>query len=173
VHKGSTQTNKRLKIGFKNKGAKKPSVPWSSAPDSVRCTRTVQSPNGHSRVSQGALRYNSSDCPVCHQTVRCTSGATAPSRNGQLQKLENQMNGEEQCVESEPPVRGAPDTAQCLFGAAPDCPVPLEYKASNGHKLQNPNGWVTWLAHRTMSGGAPDCPVRPSIAAQPQRLFGG
>jgi hypothetical protein len=28
-------------------------------------------------------------------------------------------------------------------------------------KLQrsNPNGQVTWLAHRTMSGGAPDCPA--------------
>jgi hypothetical protein len=37
----------------------------------------------------------------------------------------------------------------------------------------NPNGWVTWLAHRTVSGGAPDCSVRPSTAAQPQRLFGG
>jgi hypothetical protein len=23
----------------------------------------------------------------------------------------------------------------------------------------NPNGWVTWLAHRTVSGGASDCPV--------------
>jgi hypothetical protein len=31
------------------------------------------------------------------------------------------------CVESEPPVRGAPD-----------CMVPLEDKASNDHKLQNP-----------------------------------
>jgi hypothetical protein len=28
-----------------------------------------------------------------------------------------------------------------------------------------PNGLVTWLAHRTVSGGAPDCPVRPSTAA--------
>jgi hypothetical protein len=28
-------------------------------------------------------------------------------------------------------------------------------------KLQrsNPNGWVMWLAHRTVSGGPPDCPV--------------
>jgi hypothetical protein len=48
-----------------------------------------------------------------------------------------------------------------------DCPVPLEDKASNGQKLPNPNGWVTWLAHRTVSGGAPDCPVRPSTAAIP------
>jgi hypothetical protein len=31
----------------------------------------------------------------------------------------------------------------------------------------NRNGWVTWLAHRTVSGGAPDCPVRPSIAEFP------
>jgi hypothetical protein len=42
-------------------------------------------------------------------------------------------------------------------------------------KLQpsNPNGWVTWLAHRTVSGGAPDCPVPPSTAAIPNGHFGG
>jgi hypothetical protein len=46
-------------------------------------------------------------------------------------------------------------------------------QSSNGQNRQNPNGWVTWLAHRTVSGGVPECPVRPSTAAQPQRLFGG
>jgi hypothetical protein len=86
---------------IKFKGAKKPRVPWSVAPDSVRCTRTVQHPTRHSRVSQGAVRYNSPDCPVCHQTVRCASGATTPSRNGRLQKLKNQMNNEEQCAQSQ------------------------------------------------------------------------
>jgi hypothetical protein len=44
----------------------------------------------------------------------------------------------------------APNNEQELSGAAPDCPVPLEDKASNGQMLQNPNGWVTWLAHRTV-----------------------
>jgi hypothetical protein len=38
---------------------------------------------------------------------------------------------------------------------------------SNDRLCQNPNGWVTWLAHRTVSGGAPDCPVRPSTTATP------
>jgi hypothetical protein len=80
-------------------------------------------------------------------------------------------DSEEQCGtvrgRAEPPVRGAPDTEQCLSGVAPDCPMPLEDKASNGQKLPNPNGWVTWLAHRTVSDGAPDCPVRPSTAAIP------
>jgi hypothetical protein len=28
----------------------------------------------------------------------------------------------------------------------------------------NPNGSLTWLAHRTMSGGAPDYPVRHATA---------
>jgi hypothetical protein len=37
----------------------------------------------------------------------------------------------------------------------------------------NPNGWVTWLAHQTVSAGAPDCPMRPSTAAPPNGHFGG
>jgi hypothetical protein len=34
-------------------------------------------------------------------------------------------------------------------------------------KLPNPNGWVSWLAHRTVFGGAQDCSVRPSTATLP------
>jgi hypothetical protein len=34
----------------------------------------------------------------------------------------------------------------------------------------NPNGLLTWLAHRTVFGGAPDCPVRHATAAF-QRAF--
>jgi hypothetical protein len=37
----------------------------------------------------------------------------------------------------------------------------------------NPNGWVTWLAHWTVSGGAPDCLVRPSTDSLPNGHFGG
>jgi hypothetical protein len=42
-------------------------------------------------------------------------------------------------------------------------------------KLQrsNPNGRVTWLAHRTMSSGAPDCPVRHATDSLPTATFGG
>jgi hypothetical protein len=40
-------------------------------------------------------------------------------------------------------------------------------------KLQrsNPYGWVTWLAHRTVSGGAPVCPVCPSTAKFPNDIL--
>jgi hypothetical protein len=37
----------------------------------------------------------------------------------------------------------------------------------------NPNDWVTWLAHRTVSGGAPDCPLHPSTDSLPNGHFGG
>jgi hypothetical protein len=42
-------------------------------------------------------------------------------------------------------------------------------------KLQwtEPNGLVMWLAHRTVSGGAPDCPVRHTTAASTNGHFGG
>jgi hypothetical protein len=42
-------------------------------------------------------------------------------------------------------------------------------------KLQRsePNGRVTWLAHRTVSGGAPDYPVRHATAASTNGSFGG
>ena len=53
----------------------------------------------------------------------------------------------EQCADSSRRVRaapeGAPDSEQCLSGA-PRC------QSSNGRNRQNPNGWVTWLAHRTV-----------------------
>jgi hypothetical protein len=57
-----------------------------------------------------------------------------------------------------------------------DCPVHHQtVRWPSCQKLQwsNPNGWVTWLAHRTVSGGAPDCPVRPSTDSLPNGHFGG
>jgi hypothetical protein len=53
------------------------------------------------------------------------------------------------------------------LSSAPRCQI------SNGRNRQNPNGWVTWLAHQTVSGGAPDCPVRPSTTALSNGYFGG
>jgi hypothetical protein len=46
-------------------------------------------------------------------------------------------------------------------------------QSSNSQNRQNPNGWVTWLAHRTVSGGTPDCSVRPSTDNLPNGWFGG
>jgi hypothetical protein len=53
------------------------------------------------------------------------------------------------------------------------CPV-HHRTARRAHKSElqrsNPNGLLTWLAHRTVSGGAPDRPVR-HVTAHFQRPF--
>jgi hypothetical protein len=114
----------------------------------VRCTRIVQLQTRHLRVSKGALRYNSPDCPVCHRTIRCTSGATTTSAtvdyNGHLQ-----FRYSARIVRSEvrAAARGAPDSEQYLSGVT-------RRQSSNGRMHPNPNCWVTWLAPRTMSGVA-------------------
>jgi hypothetical protein len=140
------------------------------APRTVRCA-TGQCPVHHQTVS-GAPGWNNSNLPplgfwkshsaIIHRTVWCASRATASKRNGRLTGA--------QCADSSRRVRatpeGAPDSEQYLSGADQTVRWPrlLELQRSN------PNGWVTWLAHRTVSSGAPDYPVRPSTAAQPQRL---
>jgi hypothetical protein len=163
VYRGSTQTNKKIKLGFKKRGAKKPKrtlvrrtglsgVP----PDSVWCTRAVRLWTLHLRVSLVPLRYNSPDYPV-HQR------SNGYQHNGRLQRTPANatVHAEVRAV-----VRGAPDSAQYLSGAA-------RRQSSNILNRQNSNSLVTWLAHRTVFGGAPDCSVRPSTAATPNGCFGG
>jgi hypothetical protein len=163
VHKGSTETNKKIKLGFKRKEQRNRREPWSGAPDclvchrtvfgvppdSVRCTKGRTVWTLHLRVSQAPLRYNSPDCPV-HQaeqrltaaTVVCKSMNNVRRSQSRRQRRTGQWTVPVQCSTG-------------LSGAT-------WRQRSNGQNLQNPNGWVTWLAHRTVSGGAPDCPVLPS-----------
>jgi hypothetical protein len=56
------------------------------------------------------------------------------------------------------------------------CPVhhrTVRWPHKSELQRSNPNGRVTWLAHRTVSGGAPDCPVRHAKAASTNDYFGG
>jgi hypothetical protein len=144
-------------------------VLWSGAPDSGWCTRTVQSPNSHSRVFAGALCYNSPDCPVCHRTVWCTSGATANSCNGWLQKLINRWT----VKNSARRVRATDLEAHRTVNRT--CPV--WHRTVRCHKKTTvPTvdcsqtltiGWHGGALDslQCLSGGAPDCPVRPSTTA--------
>jgi hypothetical protein len=57
-----------------------------------------------------------------------------------------------------------------------DCPVhhrTVRWSQLSELQRSNPNGWVMWLAHQTVSGGAPDCSVRPSTDSLPNGHFGG
>jgi hypothetical protein len=114
--------------------------PWSGAPDSVRCTGAVQS----ELFTFGFLRHRSA---IIHRTVRCAKWSNGYQRNGRLQKCE-------QCVNS---VRRRQSRRQRRTGqwtGPVRCSIGLSdatwRQSSNGRNRQNPNGWVTWLAHRTV-----------------------
>jgi hypothetical protein len=56
-------------------------------------------------------------------------------------------------AESEQAPEGTPDSEQDLSGAPPDCPVhhrTVRWPRMTELQRSNPNGWVTWLVHRTV-----------------------
>jgi hypothetical protein len=146
---------------------------WTGVPDYLVCHRTVSGAPGPYRTEPATLEFLAGALRIIHRTVRCTSGATAKSRNGQLCKGYSAL----QCAaEVRAEVRDAPDSEQDLSGVAPDYPVPQEDNGANGRLLPNPNGWVTWrhigqpivyVRWRTgLSGASIDSNL-------PQRPFGG
>jgi hypothetical protein len=84
--KGSAQINKKIEVRVQKKGAKETEENPGLAHRTVRCTRVDRLQTLHLRVSEVTLRCNSPNSPVGHRTVRCASGATAPKRNGRLQR---------------------------------------------------------------------------------------
>jgi hypothetical protein len=132
-------------------------------PDSVRCTREIDV----ELASFGNLEGRSA---IIHQTVRSASGATTTSR---------QRSSAEgiKCATVRACARRSQSRRQKAHRTVyRTCTVHHRtVRCTHKSELQrsNPNGWVTWLAHRTVSGGAPDCLVRPSTEAIPNGHFGG
>jgi hypothetical protein len=145
-------------------------------PDSVWCTTEPNSElatfgNSGSRSAiihrtiwcSTGLSGVASDCPVCPRsngyiaptvvcngTVKVNSVRLRPQKSEQRQKAHWTVNS--------------------------DCPVHHQtVRWPTCQKLQRsePNGRVTWLAHRTVSGGASDCPVRHATEALTNGHFGG
>jgi hypothetical protein len=132
-------------------------------PDSVWCTRDSNSE---------LLTFGNSGgrSAIIHRTVRWgtgLSGVPAEQRllraNGRLQKALNAL----QCA----PGSEQSQMAHRTLNSA--CPVhhrtvlwPRRQKLQRSES----NGLVTWQAHRTVSSGAPGCPVRHATAALTKRL---
>jgi hypothetical protein len=110
---------------------------------------------------------------IIHRTVRCSiglSGVPAEQRllrtNGHLQRAINALQCEQKSEQSQ----------KAHWTVYRTCPVHHQTVWwPRRQKLQrsNPNGRVTWLAHRTVSGGAPDCLVRHATTASTNGSFGG
>jgi hypothetical protein len=87
---------------------------------------------------------------VCHRTVRCTKRSNDSQHNSRLQRSPANVNSA-WIVRAESEQRQKAHRtvySDCLVRhRTVRCP---RCQSSNGQNRQNPNGWVTWLAHRTV-----------------------
>jgi hypothetical protein len=122
----------------------------------VRCTRDSNS----ELLTFGNSGGRSS---IIHRTVWCASGATTTSC--QRSSAEGIKCATVRARDRAEP-DGAPDTEQCLSVHHRTVRWPRRQKLQRSES----NVQVTWQAHRTVFGGAPDCPVRHVTAAFTKRL---
>jgi hypothetical protein len=155
-------------------------VPWSGAPDYPACHRTMSGapPDSVRCTSEpdsklATFGNSGSRSAIIHRTVWCStrlSGVPAEQRllraNGHLQSAVNAL----QCAQKSEQSQKAHRTVNS------DCPVhhrTVRWPSCQKLQRSEPNDRVTWLAHQTLSGGAPDCPVRHATAASTNGSFGG
>jgi hypothetical protein len=132
-------------------------------PNSVRCTRDSNS-------ELLTFGNSGSHSAIIHRTVRWRTGLSGvPAEQRLLQRQQSPATAFNalQCAQKS-------DTRQKAHRTVyRTCPVhhrtvwwPRRQKLQRSES----NGWVTWQAHRTVSGGAPDCPVRHTTTAFTKRL---
>jgi hypothetical protein len=138
-------------------------VCWNMVHWTVQCTRVVQLQTSHSREFEDALRYNSPDCPVCHQTVTVSQGSNGSlCTNGCFVR----RNSVEQCRAE---VRAQKSKGTGLSGVAPDCPV--WHRTVRCSKMTKaPMIDQLWTLTVALMWRTPDCPVHPSPTEFSQRL---
>jgi hypothetical protein len=107
---------------------------------------------------------------IIHRTVRCAKRSNGRQRNGRVQRSADNTTVRGLRAQKSEQAQMAHQTVNRT------CPVhhrTVRWPTCQKLQRSNPNGWVTWLAHRTVSGDAPDCPVRPSTTDFPNDHFGG
>jgi hypothetical protein len=128
---------------------------------------------GRSTLNCSASGFWKSHSAIIHRTVQCGTGLSGVPAEQRLQhngRLQRKPVKALQCAESESRRQKAHQTVNSA------CPVrhrTVRCPSLTELQRSNPNGWLTWLEHRTVSGGAPDCPVRPSTDNLPNDHFGG
>jgi hypothetical protein len=107
---------------------------------------------------------------IIHRTVRCANGATATSRQRSSAK-------NIKCATVRTCARRSQSRRQKAHRTVyRTCPVhhrTVWWPQLSELQWSEPNGLVTWLAHRTVSGSAPDCSVRHTTEAFTKGHIGG
>jgi hypothetical protein len=171
--------NKLIQVKRKgsNKGSKrqpKCALVWHTGlsgapPDSVRCTR-------ESNSELATFGNSGSRSAIIHRTVRCSTGLSGVPAEQQLLRVTVVCEGIKCAIVRAYARRSQSRRQKAHRTVYRTCPVhhrTVRWPHKSELQRSNPNDRVTWLAHRTVSGGTPDCPVRPSTEASTNGYFDG
>ena len=112
--------------GSKERSKGNRSAPWSGAPYCPVCHRTVSGAPGRIDLKLFTFGFLQAHSAIIHRTVRCAKRSNDYQRNGRLHSALTELQF---ASEVRAGARGAPDSEQCLSGAAPYCLVHQDVKA--------------------------------------------
>jgi hypothetical protein len=155
VLKVQTQTNKKIKLGFKRKEQKE----TEENPGLVHRTIRCPGPYDFKLATFGFQKRRSA---IIHRTVRCATGRSGALAEQRLANATVDSNGRLQREQW----RTVHAEVRAAIRGAPDCPVPHEDKAPTVETARTLTvGWRGWRTRH--------CPVRPSTATCPNSWIGG
>jgi hypothetical protein len=149
--------------GSNKKSKRQPKGNPGLAHRTVRCTRVDSLQLATFGNSGRPLCYNSPDFPVCQAEQRSSAPTVVCIGTVKRYSARLRMQKSEQSQKAHRTVNS-------------DCPVhhrTVRWPRCQKLQRSEPNGLVMWLAHRTVSGGAPDCPMRHTTEAFTNGHFGG
>jgi hypothetical protein len=138
-------------------------------PDSVRCTRERNS----KLLSFGNLGSGSA---IIHRTIWCSTGLSGAPNGATAQAPTVDCNATVQRYSARLHAQNSEQAPEPHWTVNRTCPVhhrTVRWPTCQKLQRSEPNCRVTWLAHQTVSGGTPDCPVRHATEALTNGLFGG
>ena len=138
-------------------------MPWYGAPDSVWCPREPNS-------ELATLGNSGSHSAIIHRTVRCSTGLSGVPAEQRLLQRQRSTATAFNALQCAPESEQRQKAHRTVYSTCP-----MHHRTARRPHLSelqrsNPNDRVTWLAHWTVSGGAPDCPVRHATTASTKRL---
>jgi hypothetical protein len=139
------------------------------------CHRTLSGAPGPYESELATFGFQKSHSAIIHRTIRYAtglSGAPAEQRLQRNDRLQRTLAKVLQCADSSRRVRAAARRHTGQWTVPARCSTGLSgatwRQSSNGRNRQNPNSWVTWLAHRTVR-----CAHRQQSAPTVELVVGG
>jgi hypothetical protein len=122
------------------------------SPDNVRCTKELEA----ELATFGKMGGRSA---IIHRTVRCNTGLSGVPAEQRLLRAQQSTANAFNALQCTPESEQRQTAHRTVYRTCPVHHRITQRPHQSELQWSEPNGRLTWLAHRTVSGGAPDCPV--------------